>query len=409
LLQQAITLENNRLQARLKRDEMLQRFKPEHPDVKAINNQIAGIEKAIDDLNKQINQLPEAQRGLLPFERDARVNTALYISLLNNAQELRVAEAGTIGNVRIIDYALRNDKPVAPRKLMVVGISAAVGLMLGVLAAFLAHFLRPAVQRSEQIEQATGLSTYVSVPLSAGGAGKLGRRGSGKQGASQLLALANPEDPAIESLRSLRTGLAFAMMGAQGKVLAFTGATASVGKTFVSANFAALLASAGQRVVLVGTDLRRPKLRHYFSFDKKTAGLSDVLAGKAELAQALQATELSGLSVLPAGTVPPNPGELLLSDRFGQLLQQLAESYDIIVLDTPPILPVADALAVMGHTSVAFMVARAEQSTVSEMRDAMAKLRHSGVADPVKGVVFNGVRRNRVGYGSSYKYYYSYK
>ena len=406
LLQQAITLENNRLQAQLKRDEMLQRFKPEHPDVKAINQQIEGIEKAIASLNSQINQLPEAQRGLLPFERDARVNTALYISLLNNAQELRVAEAGTIGNVRIIDYALRDDKPVAPRKLMVVGVAGAVGLMLGVLAAFLAHFLRPAVQRPEQIEHAIGLSTYVSIPLSPVSRGRGLRQ---KSGGSGLLAVTHPEDPAIESLRSLRTGLAFAMMGAQGKVLTFTGATASVGKTFVSANFAALLAAAGQRVVLVGTDLRRPKLHHYFPFDKHHPGLSDVLAGKIDLQQALHVSNVPGLSVLPAGTVPPNPGELLLSEQFGRTLAELEESFDIIVVDTPPILPVADSLAVMGHSSVAFMVARAEQSTTSEMRDSMAKLRHSGVAGPVKGVIFNGVRRNRVGYGSSYKYYYSYK
>ena len=412
LLQQAIKLENSRLELRLKRDELLQRFKPEHPEVKALGNQIAAVDKAISDLDQGISRLPKAQRELLPYERDARVNTALYISLLNNAQELRVAEAGTIGNVRIIDYAVRNDKPVEPRKLLVVGIAAALGAMLGLLMAFLAHFMRPAIQRSEQIEQATGLSTYVTVPESdgRGGVRRGGRPGRRiRHGARGVLAVTHPEDPAVESLRSLRTGLTFAMMGAPGKVVAITGATSGVGKSFVASNFAVLLAGAGQRVALIDTDMRRPRLHESFGYDRKTPGLSSALAGTAPVQDLLRPGPVEGLSVLPAGITPPNPGELLLSPRFGELLETLGRDHDLIVLDTPPILPVADVLAVMRHVSAAFIVARAEYSTAGEVRDALAKLRHSGVGDPIKGAIFNGVRGNRIGYGASYKYYYSYK
>lgn len=411
LLEQAIKLENSRLELRLKRDELLQRFKPEHPEVKALGNQLAAVDKAIADLDKTINRLPKAQRELLPFERDARVNTALYISLLNNAQELRVAEAGTIGNVRIIDYAVRNDKPVEPRRMLVVAIAAALGAMLGLLMAFLAHFMRPAIQRSEQIEQATGLSTYVTVPESdgRGGVKRGGRPGRHRRALRGLLAVTHPEDPAVEALRSLRTGLTFAMMGAPGKVVAITGATSGVGKSFVASNFAVLLAGAGQRVVLIDTDMRRPRLHESFGYDRKTPGLSSVLAGTAPLEDLLRTGPVEGLSVLPAGVVPPNPGELLLSPRFAELLDALGRTHDLIVLDTPPILPVADVLAVMRHASAAFIVARAEYSTVGEVRDALAKLRHSGVGDPVKGAIFNGVRGGRIGYGASYKYYYSYK
>ncbi|WP_269499604.1 polysaccharide biosynthesis tyrosine autokinase [Castellaniella sp. S9] len=411
LLQQAIKLENSRLELRLKRDELLQRFKPEHPEVKALGNQLAAVDKAIADLDKTINRLPKAQRELLPFERDARVNTALYISLLNNAQELRVAEAGTIGNVRIIDYAVRNDKPVEPRRMLVVAIAAALGAMLGLLMAFLAHFMRPAIQRSEQIEQATGLSTYVTVPESdgRGGVKRGGRPGRRRRALRGLLAVTHPEDPAVEALRSLRTGLTFAMMGAPGKVVAITGATSGVGKSFVASNFAVLLAGAGQRVALLDTDMRRPRLHESFGYDRKTPGLSSVLAGTAPLEDLLRTGPVEGLSVLPAGVVPPNPGELLLSPRFAELLDALGRTHDLIVLDTSPILPVADVLAVMRHASAAFIVARAEYSTVGEVRDALAKLRHSGVGDPVKGAIFNGVRGGRIGYGASYKYYYSYK
>lgn len=414
LLDQAINLENSRLELELKRDELLQRFKPEHPSVKAVQQQLAQVQQANNKLNGSIDKLPQAQKDLLRLERDAKVNTELYISLLNNAQELKIAEAGTVGNVRIIDFAVPNNRPVAPKKALIVAASAVLGMMLGIFAALLMRFLRPAIQRSEQIESGAGLTTYVTVPesevqrrfrISTRGSRKLQEHGA--LGAN-VLALSRPDDPAVESLRSLRTGLAFALMGAEGKVLVITGATAGVGKSFISANLAALLAANDKKVLLVDCDLRRPRLAEYFAYDKKAEGLSNVLAGTADISSVVRAV-VPNLDVLPAGATPPNPGELLLSSRFDDVLAQLSEQYDHILLDTPPILPVADSLALMQHASVAFMVARAEQSTVSELRDAMAKLRSAGVDAPMKGVIFNGVRRNRVGYGYSYKYYYSYK
>ncbi|CAK7004456.1 MAG: Tyrosine-protein kinase ptk [Kerstersia gyiorum] len=414
LLQQSIGLENSRLELELKRDELLQRFKPEHPSVKAIQQQIAQVQQASNKLNNSIDKLPQAQRDLLRLERDAQVNTELYISLLNNAQELKIAEAGTVGNVRIIDFAVPNNKPVAPKKALIVAVSAVLGLMLGIFAALVMRFLRPAIQRSEQIEQGTGLTTYVTVPESdTQRRFRISTRRSrktlpGEAAGVNVLALSQPDDPAVESLRSLRTGLAFALMGAEGKVLVITGATAGVGKSFISTNLAALLAANGKRVLLVDTDLRRPRLAEYFAYERKENGLSNVLAGTAELDAVIRPI-VQNLDVMPAGSTPPNPGELLLSDRFAEMLKQLEGRYDHILLDTPPILPVADTLAVMQYAAVAFMVARAEQTTVNELRDAMAKLNSAGVAEPMKGVIFNGVRRNRLGYGSSYKYYYSYK
>lgn len=414
LLQQAIGLENSRLELELKRDELLQRFKSEHPAVKAIQQQLAQVQQASNRLNGNIDKLPQAQKDLLRLERDAKVNTELYISLLNNAQELRIAEAGTVGNVRIVDFAVPNNVPVAPKRALIVAAAGVLGLMLGVFLVLILRVLRPAIQRSEQVEAGTGLITYVTVPES-----EIQRRfristhrsrkiQSGEGAGANVLALSRPEDPAVESLRSLRTGLAFALMGAEGKVLVITGATAGVGKSFISANLAALLAANDKKVLLIDTDLRRPRLAEYFSYDRNVNGLSNVLAEAADVNSVIRAV-IPNLDVMPAGSTPPNPGELLLSGRFADLLQTLGKRYDHILLDTPPILPVADTLAVMRHASVAFMVARAEQTTVNELRDAMAKLNSAGVAEPMKGVIFNGVRRNRIGYGSSYKYYYSYK
>lgn len=413
LLKQATTLENNRLQLRLKRDELAQRFKPDYPELKALDNQIAAVNKAIADLDKAATRLPQAQRELLPYERDARVNTALYVSLLNTAQQLRVAEAGTIGNVRIVDHAVATGTPVEPKKPQIIALAAALGVILGLFAAFAAHFLRPTLQRSDELEHISGLSTYATIPESSGAGGALRRKRWRKQTrlgrTAGLLALKRPQDPAMESLRSLRTGLTFALMGASGNVVAFTGATSGVGKSFISSNFAALMADSGKRVVLVDTDMRRPHLQDVFQFDRATPGLSSVLAGSDPVESLWLATDVKNLTVLPAGVLPPNPSELLLHPRFTQLVHTLSSRFDLVVFDTPPILPVADVLAVLQQVSVAFLIVRAEYSTAREVRDALLKLRSSGVADPVKGVIFNGVRGRRIGYGQSYKAYYSYQ
>lgn len=411
LLTQAIDLENRRLELQMKRDEMRQRYTADHPMLKAVNQQLAALQAASKDLSTHIDNLPEAQRDLLRLERDSQVNTQLYISLLNNAQQLRLAEAGTIGNVRIIDFAVLPERPVKPKRLMVVAVAALLGLLLGAGAVLVRRMLRPAVQTAEQIEQRTGLTTYVSLPESEVQKGfriAMPGRKRRSQGAGQVLALTNPDDPAIESLRSLRTGLTFAMMGTEGKTIAIVGATAGVGKSFVATNLGALLSIEQKKVVIVDTDLRRGRLHEYFGYERKRIGLSDVLSGKASIDDAVIKVN-DYLYVLPSGTPPPNPAELLLSEGFVQLLQQFEAQYDHVVIDTAPLLPVADTLAIMPYVAAAFMVVRAEQSTVREVQDAVARLRTAGVAEPLKGVVFNGVRRFRLGYGASYNYYYTYK
>jgi len=407
LLDQSIDLENRRLELEMKRDEMQQRYTGNHPMLRALNQQLGQLQRASDELGGMIDSLPQSQRDLLRLERDAQVNTQLYIALLNNAQELRLAEAGTVGNVRIIDFAVLAERPIKPKKLLIVAVSAMLGLMLGVFVVLVRSFLRPAIQTADTLEQRTGLTTYASLPVSESQSGLFAALSRRRQ-ERRLLVYSNPDDPVVESLRSLRTGLAFAMMGTQGKTLTITGATAGVGKSFVAANLGALLAIDDKKVVIIDADLRRARLGEYFGYDRKRPGLSDVLLGKVDLSEVLFKIN-DGLFVLPAGTTPPNPGELLLSAGFGQLIQQLEQDYDQVVVDTPPILPVADTLAIMKHTSAAFMVVRAEQSTAREVQDAMTRLRTAGVDAPLKGTIFNGVRRFRLGYGASYSYYYSYK
>ncbi|OJW89696.1 MAG: hypothetical protein BGO71_19210 [Burkholderiales bacterium 67-32] len=413
LLQQAIEAEKARLQLQLKRDELRQRYRPEHPELRAIEAQLAEVEREGGAINEQVNRLPAAQRDLLRLQRDADVSNELYVALLNNAQQLKVAKAGTVGNVRIIDFAVQDTKPVAPKKVIVVAGSALAGMLLGILTAFVARLLRPTVRDIAEVERATGLVAYASIPESLAqerlDSNKRDKKGKQHiiEGRNQLLAVLQPDDPAIESLRSLRTGLPFALMGAANKNIVISGATASLGKSFISANLSVLLASAGKRVLLVETDMRRPQLGAYFGYTK-VQGLSDVLAGVTNFDQVVRREEILGgsVDVLPSGQTPPNPGELLLSPAFAELVSDIQGRYDHVIFDSAPILPVGDTLAVARFAATVFMVVRAEQSTVGEVRDAARKLQSAGVA--VKGLIFNGIKRRRIGYGYAYKYYYGY-
>jgi tyrosine-protein kinase Etk/Wzc len=413
LLGQAVDVERGRLQLEMKRRELLQRYQPEHPLIKSIDSQLAESTREANKVNDSVNQLPVAQRDLLRLERDAQVSNQLYIALLNNAQQLRVAKAGTIGNVRVIDYAVRDVQPVRPKKALVIAAAGTLGVLIGLLAVFVARLLRPTVRDVDEVERATGLVSYATIPESAFqerlDSNERDKRGKRRivEGRTQLLAALQPDDPAIESLRSLRTGLSFALMGAQNKNIVITGATASLGKSFISANLGLLLASAGKRVLLIESDMRRPQLGTYFGYGKNR-GLSDFLANTATLDEVLRREVVPGstLDVLPSGQIPPNPGELLLSSAFTQLLATVQDQYDHIVLDSAPVLPVGDTLAVARCASTTFIVVRAEQSTVGEVRDAVKKLEGAGAV--VKGIIFNGVKRRRVGYGAAYKYYYGY-
>ena len=413
LLARSIDVERGRLELQLKLDEMRQRFKPDHPQIKALESQIEETKREGGRVNEQVNRLPAAQRDLLRLERDATVNSELYIALLNNVQQLKVAKAGTIGNVRVVDYAIKDDVPVAPQKSLVLAIAAFAGIVLGVIAAVVARLLRPTVRDAAEVERATGLISYASVPesisqekLDSHLRDKRGRKAI-VEGRNQLLALVAPEDPAIESLRSLRTGLAFALMGAGNKNVVITGPTAGLGKSFISANLSALLAASGKKILLVETDMRRPQLGTYFGYKEKR-GLAEILVGAQRFDDVVYKVDVldGNLDVLPAGSIPPNPGELLLNERFTELVRSIQDRYDYLIFDSAPVLPVGDTLAVTRIADAVFMVVRSECSTFGEVRDAVSKL--ESVGSSVKGMIFNGVKRRRIGYGYAYRYYYSY-
>lgn len=403
LLQQTVQADTGVVALQQQRKELLTRFTAEHPSVQALDNQIAALRGQQNRVSGDIAQLPKTQQELLRLTRDLQVNQEIYTSLLNNAQQLKVVRGGTVGNVRVVDFALPPLQPVKPKKPLVLMLSLILGGMLGMALVFVRHALRDGVKDAAQIESRLGLSVLATIPVSRT-QDTLFRLLSKQGGESRVLAAQDPEDLSIESLRSLRTSLHFALLDAPSNVIMISGPSPQVGKSFVSVNLAAVMAAAGQRVLLIDADMRRGYLNEYFGAGRDS-GLSEVIAGQATSEQAIRASGLEGFDYVATGALPPNPSELLLHPRFEAFLQAMSQRYDQVLIDSPPVMAVTDAAIIGRHVGATLLLARYAHTPLRELEHAARRLQQAGVA--VKGVLMNQVAVS-TGYGYGYKYAYAY-
>lgn len=407
ILQQSVDLETKRLELLQQRQQALQKFTAQHPAVQAIDAQIKGIEQEQDGIKKRSAILPETQQEVLSLMRDLDVNTQIYTTLLNSTQELQVAKAGTVGNVRIIDYPLIPFEKAKPKALIVLALSFVLGGIIGIVALFVRKALFHGVSRPDEIESMLGLHTYAAIPF-APQQKRLAQALLKKQIGNHILAITDPNDISIEALRSFRTSLQFALMEAQNNIIMFTGPTPGLGKSFVSVNLGAVLAAGGKKAVVIDADLRRGHLHRYVG-QGAAPGLSDYVAGNADLRSVIRGTAIDGLSLIANGTTPPNPAELLMHERFAQLLERLSKEHDFVVIDTPPILPVTDAGIVGRLAGSVFMVLKEGEHPLKMVEESVRRLTLAGVQ--VRGAVFNQVGARGGVYGGYYysAYGYSYK
>ncbi len=410
VLSQVVELDTAISEQQLRREELQRRFTRDHPTYQALLSQIAQLEERRARLVARVGDLPETQQELLRLARDVQVSTEIYTQMLNRSQELDVMRAGTVGNVRIIDSAeVDTTRPVKPKKPLIVVLATLLGGMLGVAIALVKHAMNRGVENPELIEQ-IGLPVYATIPFSKDQEvleRSFKSRPRSRQG-SNLLAASNPADLAMESLRSLRTSLHFAMMEAKNNVLMISGPSPSVGKSFVSANLAAIVAQAGQKVLLIDGDMRKGYV-HKLLGKTPEPGLSDLLVKSHQLADVIQSTEVPGLHFITRGQIPPNPSELLMHANFEQMLKQLQGMYDMVIIDTPPILAVTDAALVGRLAGTSLIVTRFGLNPVREIELTLQRFRNNGIE--IKGAIFNAVEKKSAAYGyGNYGYYqYEYK
>jgi len=403
LLDQTVTVEASIQQLRMQQADMERHYRPQHPAYKALMEQIGQLQAQKAAMERQIGQLPDTQQELLRLTRDVQVSNETYTSLLNQAQQLDVARAGTVGNVRIIDKAAVNvSRPVKPKKVVVVLGGTFLGGFLAVAFIFLRRMLNRGVEDPSDIEE-LGLPVYASVPLSEQER-SISLRGSHRHGDGRqhLLAVTAPADLATEALRSLRTSLHFAQLEAKNNMLMISGSSPNAGKTFVSSNLAAVIAQAGKKVLLIDADMRKGG-QHKVMGGKPENGLSELIAGQIDLAVATRPVDgVEGLHFIARGKVPPNPSELLMHANFTALLDKLMPLYDLIIIDTPPILAVTDAAVIGHHASTSLLVVRFGLNQAREIALAKQRFEQNGVE--IKGAIFNAVERRSTGY-YSYGYY----
>jgi tyrosine-protein kinase Etk/Wzc len=324
---------------------------------------------------------------------------------------MEVAKASTVGNVRVIDPAVVDvTAPVAPKKSRIVILATLVGGLVSVALVLIQRAMHRGIESPDEIE-ALGMPVFASIPFSEEqhryDADVQSRRDRSKK-RLYILADEDPTDSAVEMMRNLRTSLYFNLSEAKNKAVMVTGPSPGVGKSFVSVNLACVSAKAGQKVILIDGDLRRGYLHRYFA-EHRGEGLSAYLAGRESIENIIHDSGIENLHVITRGKTPPNPSELLMHERFNQLISEHLKDYDLIIIDTPPTLAVTDAAIVGRHTGNTLVVTRFEETGKRELQHTLDKLRRDGIQ--VTGSILNGVQKrlsNYYGYGY-YGYNYSYK
>ncbi|HBU0172321.1 TPA: polysaccharide biosynthesis tyrosine autokinase [Klebsiella pneumoniae subsp. pneumoniae] len=411
VLDQIVNVDNQLNELTFRESEISQLYTKEHPTYKALMEKRKTLQEEKAKLNKKVSTMPETQQEILRLSRDVESGRAVYMQLLNRQQELSIAKSSAIGNVRIIDNAVTQPKPVKPKKVLIVLLGFVFGGVISICIVLLRVFLRRGIESPEQLEE-LGINVYASVPVAEIISKTASKKGTFTKKQNDfdkgLLALVNPTDLAIEAIRGLRTSLHFAMMESRNNILMISGASPNAGKTFISSNLAAVISQSGKKVLFIDTDMRKGYAHKLFNVQPEN-GLSDYLSKRIELEKVIKQTSIAGLEFISRGMIPPNPAELLMHQRMGEFLNWANEHYDMVILDTPSILAVTDAAVIGNYAGTTLLVARFELNTTKEMTIAFKRFDQSGIN--VKGCILNGiVKKASSYYGYGYHHYgYSYK
>ncbi|EMW0442573.1 polysaccharide biosynthesis tyrosine autokinase [Klebsiella pneumoniae] len=411
VLDQIVNVDNQLNELTFRESEISQLYTKEHPTYKALMEKRKTLQEEKAKLNKKVSTMPETQQEILRLSRDVESGRAVYMQLLNRQQELSIAKSSAIGNVRIIDNAVTQPKPVKPKKVLIVLLGFVFGGVISICIVLLRVFLRRGIESPEQLEE-LGINVYASVPVAEIISKTASKKGTFTKKQNDfdkgLLALVNPTDLAIEAIRGLRTSLHFAMMESRNNILMISGASPNAGKTFISSNLAAVISQSGKKVLFIDTDMRKGYAHKLFNVQPEN-GLSDYLSKRIELEKVIKQTSIAGLEFISRGMIPPNPAELLMHQRMGEFLNWANEHYDMVILDTPPILAVTDAAVIGNYAGTTLLVARFELNTTKEMTIAFKRFDQSGIN--VKGCILNGiVKKASSYYGYGYHHYgYSHK
>ena len=417
----------------LKRQTLLISFTEKHPQVEAVTNEIQAVfhearkdlqsllqaslfreselARRVEQLHRENMSLPEKGLTLVRLQRDVDLQQSLYSQLKAKYQEVLIQESGKVAEVSVVKPAVVPITPFnIPSKVMIVLTGVVMGLIIGVVLAFLAEVFDTSMGTIEDVEELLKVPVLGVIPQLGNDAKKKGRSErnteDGRNRARDLVTHYEPKSQAAESFRALRTNLQFLRLELKGKLFLITSSFVQEGKTLNVVNLALSMAQAGNKVLLVDADLRKPNVHRVFGLSREpgvtdyvlgnyhwrevTSTISDVILGDFEIEDLLKTPGMDNLHFVTAGTKPPNPTEILSSGRFREFLREAKQAYDFVFVDAPPILPVADAIEIAPWMDGVFLVYTVGKIGRGVLKRAKSNL--DNVDAKVLGVVLNNVK-----------------
>lgn len=405
-LMQLSAIEKNIAEVKLKKVEMLQELTPKHPIMIALTRKQSQLMKEIVNIENRIKSLPITDQKALSLERDVKVKDQLYLLLLNKIQQLQVLKAGTLSDVRILSAATIPIIPLPSHRNFTLFSSALLGFVIGIVLILLRELFQHRVDDPELVESRLKIASFAIIPHSVKQK-ELSHEMKRKIHLHQpfILARIAPKDIATEGIRSLRTILQFTLAQSKNNIVSILGARPSIGKSFVAINLAQVLVDSGKRVLLIDSDMRKGKI-HASLAQNKSPGLAELLAHENDYTDHFIHHISEGFDFIAAGDYPKHPSELLLTPRLERLLNRCSKTYDVVVIDTPPILAVTDSIIIAKHTAINLMVIGIGTDQMEEIELTVKRVKKNGIE--IQGLVFNNKAIAQKNFGP-YNYYYQYQ
>ncbi len=398
-------LERQLTDLKLKENALAQMYTKAHPKFKALLKQKASLLARKKSISKKLKKAPTTQQGIIRLKRDVEVSQKIYLQLLMKLQEIKVMAAANSSGVRIIDKAATQDIIVKPKTKIIVLIAGFLGGVISCFFVLISSFLRKVITSPDDVADYTSLPVIGVIPESKrqNNLRNRIRRAKKPLGEQAILAHAGADDLSIEALRGVRTSLHFGLGNAENKIIMISGPTENVGKSFVSVNLAALFAELGKKVVFFDADFRKSYLNRVFIPNEDKLDILDWLeSSEQDVNSAIHATSIDNLyTIRQSGKHSNKSSNLVMSERFEHLLQELNRHFDVVILDTPPILPIIDSVILAKYAQLLVLVVKAEQSDMKEVNLTINKLATNHIE--VDSVIVNGMKKNKR-YGAYYGY-----
>jgi len=351
---------------------------------------LQGIRKQLNEYESAIRQIPNIERELLSIQRNFTVNENIYLYLLQKKAETGIAKATAVSDNKILDKASLNEKPVVPNKRAVFIVAFTLALFLPMALIILQGYMKTTISNKQDVEKLT------KIPI----IGVVGHQSTGER----LVVASRPKSSIAEAFRSIRANLMFFGLANDHKIVLITSSVGGEGKSFSTLNLATVLSLQHHKVIIVGMDLRKPQLTKELGVENSD-GVSTLLIGKASLDNVIQKSNVTGIDIIPSGPVPPNPAELLTKQEVVQVLDELKNRYDYIIIDTPPVGIVSDAMMLMNHADVNIFVLR-ENYSKKEYIKTINEYYSQGKVKNLCILLNDAGTSQRYGYGYGYNYGY---